>query len=86
MAKKEGVLILSPGWGDDYRLDIRYPDGTYYGGLHCGETIEVFRDVETDTVRAAWVPARVEADVDGEWYLAGMYKPGEIPSGLMVRK
>jgi hypothetical protein len=66
------------------RLDIKYEDGSYYGGLHCGETLEYLKDYRwTD---AEWIPTRVEADVDGEWYLVGLYGGGEIPVDNAVRK
>jgi len=61
------------------RPDIRYPDGTRYGGLHCGNTIEVL-------VRDKWVATRMEYSHDtGRWYLVGMGGSREF-LGLSVRK
>lgn len=64
------------------RLDIKFDDGSYYGGLHCGDTLEVYSG-------KAWTPTRVEmgVDLDGEddWYLVGLYAPGRIPPDLFVR-
>lgn len=58
--KKQGVLIY-----DDVidRMDIRFGPLDYYGGLHCGERLEVLLDGE-------WIPTRIEL---GEfWYLKGV--------------
>jgi len=75
-----------------YSLDIRYPDGTYHGGLSWGTPIEVYIevfDIHTYKFIFDWVSTAVEIgfNVDGDkaWYLAGLYKPGEIPTGLTVR-
>ena len=57
--KKQGVLIY-----DDVidRMDIRFGPLDYYGGLHCGERLEVLLDGE-------WIPTRIEL---GEfWYWIG---------------
>jgi len=53
--------------------------------LHCGNCIDVLREVVTETSKSAWIPTRVEMSEGGEWYLVGMYKPGEIPYGMTVR-
>jgi len=34
---KVGILVRDTVAG---RPDIRYHDGTFYGGLHCGDTLE----------------------------------------------
>lgn len=36
---KTGALIYDPLTD---RVDVRYSDGSSYGGLHCGTTLEVF--------------------------------------------
>ena len=35
------------------RYDIRFDLNSYYGGLHCGEGLDVF-------VRGKWKPTRIE--------------------------
>ena len=58
--KKQGVLIYDDVIG---RMDIRFGPLDYYGGLHCGERLEVLLDGE-------WIPTRIEL---GEfWYLKGV--------------
>ena len=41
--KKQGVLIYDDVIG---RMDIRFGPLDYYGGLHCGERLEVCRFVK----------------------------------------
>ena len=41
--KKQGVLIYDDVIG---RMDIRFGPLDYYGGLHCGERLEVLLDGE----------------------------------------
>ncbi len=48
--KKQGVLIYDDVIG---RMDIRFGPPDYYGGLHCGERLEVLLDGE-------WIPTRTE--------------------------
>ena len=61
------------------RPDIRYLDGTRYGGLHCGDTLEVL-------IRNRWIATRIEYSHDaGQWYLVGMGIRYEF-QGLSVRK
>ena len=48
--KKQGVLIYDDVIG---RMDIRFGPLDYYGGLHCGERLEVLLDGE-------WIPTRIE--------------------------
>jgi len=72
---------------DNYleRLDIKFEDGTYYDGLHCGETLEYLKD--NSWTNHEWLPTRVEYDhSEGEWYLVGLYAPGKIPTQNTVRK
>jgi len=59
---KEGYVIWD---GSAERPDIRYRDGTYYGGLHCGDTLEAL-------ISGAWQPLRLEYSHEAEiWYLTG---------------
>lgn len=60
----KGVLIY-----DDVtqRFDI-FADGQSYGGLRCGETLELFE-------KGTWVQTRVEKDGDDDlcgWYFVGI--------------
>lgn len=71
---REGSLILN----SDGRLDLLYPDGATYGGLNCGDTIEIFQD---DT----WEFVRIEMAAGGEYYIPGVYGPGLIPWHLPAR-
>ena len=80
---KEGTLYYDRS---TERYDIVYPDGNYYGGLHCGNCFDIF-------LRDEWISVRIEADNDG-WYLCDFYNQdgekfqGEKPprlDGLSVR-
>lgn len=89
----KGVLTQTCEHGE-YRLNIRYPDGTYSGGMSCGTVIEVEYwkciDDEKLTHIPVWISTTIESgyNADGEeaWYLTGLYKAGDIPTGLIVRK
>ncbi|WP_302804775.1 DUF5348 domain-containing protein [Eubacterium callanderi] len=60
---REGVLVYDER---SERMDIRFGMEEYYGGLHCGECLEVELDKE-------WVPTRIEMDCsDRRWYLVGI--------------
>jgi len=69
---RQGVLIYDQ---DTDRMDIRFGLEDYYGGLLCGETMEVF-------VKNKWIPTRIELGQD--WYLVGI-RTASI-NGLRVRK
>ena len=69
---RQGVLIYDQ---DTDRMDIRFVLEDYYGGLNCGETMEVF-------VKNKWIPTRIEFGQD--WYLVGI-RTASI-NGLRVRK
>jgi hypothetical protein len=69
---KQGTLVYDE---DSDRMDIRFDSGDCYGGLHCGETMEVLID-------GRWTPTRIEKG--GDWYLIGI-KTGSLV-GLHVRK
>ena len=43
------------------RPDIIFENGTFYGGLHCGECLSVFKE------NVGWVPVRLEFTDD--WVL-----------------
>lgn len=68
---KKGTMIVDRESG---RMDIRFGLEEYYGGLHCGECLDVLIDGE-------WIPTRIEMD-DG-WYLVGIQT--ERLAGLTVR-
>ena len=70
--KKQGTLIYDE---EQDRIDIRFDLDDYYGGLHCGETIDILLD-------SKWIPTRIEKARD--WYLVGIKKSSLI--GLRVRK
>lgn len=69
--KKQGILIYNE---NSRRMDIRFNLEEYYGGLHCGTTMEVFIDGQ-------WTPTRIEMGSD--WYLVGIQTKNL--SGLVVR-
>lgn len=68
---KNGVLVPQ---SDSDRMDIRFSETAYYGGLHCGETFDV-------KISGKWVPTRIEFEV--QWYLAGIDVDDLV--GLIVR-
>lgn len=68
---KSGSLIYDNESG---RMDIRFGPEEYYGGLHCGECMDVLVD---DT----WTPTRIEMGDD--WYLVGVKT--DCLQGLTVR-
>ena len=68
---RQGVLIKDP---QTDRMDIRFDLDDYYGGLHCGTTMDV-------RIKGKWIPTRIEMGED--WYLVGV-KVGRLP-GLTVR-
>lgn len=56
------------------RMDIRFNLKEYYGGLHCGECMDV-------KINGKWVPTRIEMAED--WYLVGI--DTDQLAGLTVR-
>lgn len=56
------------------RMDVRFGLDDYYGGLHCGTTMDVL-------IERRWVPTRIE--LGENWYLVGI-KTSNI-EGLIVR-
>lgn len=71
MNVKQGVLVYNE---ETDRMDVRFGLEDYYGGLHCGMTMEV-------KVGGRWIPTRIEMADD--WYLVGV-KTDNI-TGLIVR-
>ena len=57
MAQKTGALIFDETAD---RYDIRFDIADYYGGLHCGECMDVFTG-------GKWKPTRIE--YGDNWYL-----------------
>ena len=57
---REGVLVYDHESG---RMDIRFDLLDYYGGLHCGEKLEV-------KIGDVWVPIRIA--LGDFWYLYGI--------------
>lgn len=66
-----GILVTQIESG---RLDVCFQNNEYYGGLHCGQTMDV-------KINQKWIPTRIEMDED--WYLVGV-DTGNIV-GLTVR-
>ncbi len=54
-----GSFIYDKGSG---RMDIRFGLEEYYGGLNCGEGMEVM-------VNGKWIHTRIEMDINSKWYL-----------------
>ena len=54
MAQKTGALIFDE---QTDRYDIRFDLADYYGGLHCGECMEVFAG-------GKWKPTRIQLCTD----------------------
>lgn len=71
MNVKQGVLVYNEENG---RMDICFGLEEYYGGLHCGTTMEA-------KVGGRWIPTRIEKASD--WFLVGI-KTDNI-TGLIVR-
>lgn len=68
---RQGTLVADEESG---RMNIRFGLEEYYGGLHCGECMDVLIDGE-------WIPTRIEMG-DG-WYLVGIQT--DQLAGLVVR-
>ena len=59
---RKGALIYNEESG---RIDIRFGLEEYYGGLHCGEDMEVMVD-------GKWIRTRIEMDINSKWYLVSV--------------
>lgn len=70
--QETGILFFDP---QDGRFDIQYDSGGNYGGLHCGNCLEVLEN-------GAWQQTRMEYG-DDNWYLVGIQT--ECLNGLQVR-
>ena len=68
---KIGTLVPQRDTG---RMDIRFSSNNYYGGLHCGETLDV-------KINGRWVSTRIE--MGNDWYLVGVDTDDLV--GLIVR-
>lgn len=68
---KIGTLVPQRDTG---RMDIRFSPNNYYGGLHCGETLDV-------KINGRWVSTRIE--MGNDWYLIGVDTDDLV--GLIVR-
>ena len=68
---RQGALTLDAQTG---RMDIRFDLENYYGGLQCGERLDIL-------INGEWVPTRIEMG-DG-WYLSGINT--DNLEGLIVR-
>ena len=68
---RQGAFVYDPESG---RMDIRFGLEDYYGGLHCGECMDV-------QIKGKWVPTRIEMGDD--WYLVGIHT--DRLEGLLVR-
>ena len=68
---KVGTLVPQQSTG---RMDIRFSPNGYYGGLHCGETLDV-------KINGIWVSTRIE--MGNDWYLVGVDTDDLV--GLIVR-
>ncbi len=58
--QRYGVLVYNKEMD---RFDIQFDFDVYYGGLHCGQCLDV-------QVGGRWVPTRIEMSSD--WYLVGI--------------
>ena len=67
----EGAMIFDP---ETDRMDIRFDDQRFYGGLHCGTPLDVL-------LNDHWVPTRIEKAAD--WFLVGL--SGLSLNGLRTR-
>lgn len=70
---RQGVLVPDNETG---RMDIRFSPEEYYGGIHCGECMDVL-------LNGVWEPTRMEMGFDRNWYLVGIKCDDLV--GLIVR-
>lgn len=71
MKQRCGVLVYNKEMD---RIDIRFDLDDYFGGLHCGQCLDVM-------IRGRWVPTRIE--MASTWYLVGIKTDNLV--GLRVR-
>lgn len=72
ISKQEGILVYN---FESDRYDIRFSLTDYYGGLHCGECVDIL-------IGNQWKPTRIE--MDNEWYFVGINRDIKL-QGLKVR-
>lgn len=60
--KKEGYLVWD---GNMQRPDIKFNDGSYYGGLNCGSVLEAL-------INDKWINTRLELNDKENFYLVGI--------------
>jgi len=66
---REGYITWN---ADSRRPDIKYQNGAYHGGLHCGNTLDVL-------IANQWQPTRIEyRHSTGAWYLVGIENDEDI--------
>lgn len=68
---RQGVLVYDL---ERDRMDIRFNMDDYYGGLHCGTSMDVF-------IKNRWIPTRIEYGCG--WHLVGVETKSLV--GLRVR-
>lgn len=68
-----GTLIKT-----DDRPDIVFEDGSFYGGLHCGECFSIFEPT------AGWIPVRLEFTEDWVLWKGSEIETVHIPYGSPV--
>ena len=68
---RKGTMIYDAECG---LMDIRFGLEEYYGGLHCGECMDIL-------IGKQWTPTRIEMGDD--WYLVGIRT--DRLEGLQVR-
>lgn len=69
---REGVTVYN---SELKRIDIRFGFNSFYGGLHCGECLQVMND------DGEWINTRIEMGDD--WYFVGFPRISLV--GLCVR-
>lgn len=71
--KIQGALIYDD---ENMRYDIRFDVDDFYGGLHCGQCMDVL-------IYGKWKPTRIEIQKE-KWYLVDVPTMENL-SGLQVR-
>ena len=69
---KQGALIFDETAD---RYDIRFDLADYYGGLHCGECMEVFAG-------GKWKPTRIEYGEN--WYACPSWNSSQVVKGTKI--
>jgi hypothetical protein len=58
------------------RIFVRCEEGSEED-LHCGTIMQAM-------TQGQWMNTRLELSASSEWYLVGLYRPGQIPAGQRV--